>query len=495
MRWIALSWQLEAAPAVPGEKAHEFALPPREALGWWALQFSPRVTWLDEALLIEVSACERLWGGPRALAAELQSRNPAPEARMLRAQGDTSLSALARLRLTMAGQRPPADIPAGLPLHTLTVARPHLDMLERLGCRRWGDVERLPRAGLARRFGMPLRTALDHAWGRLPEVHLWLELPEQFDQKAELPALAERAPELLWSAGRLLRSMQIWLRARQRGVLAFELQWTLDLKRIDGIDLPPFEQITLRTSEPVQETTHLQRLLGERLAQQKMAAPASWLRLRSLETTPWGGSDTSFLPEDNRRGDALHQLVERLSARLGDTSVLTAVPQADHRPDAMQRWLPARDHLSALKTGAVPAKAAKAARTSAPTTATSAIPAMPVMPSIAKIQVRSTGQPDALYPGWLLPDPLRLEIRQGRPWWRGLLQPLAGPHRVETGWWNTPQGAPPQRVLRDYYIAESPAAGLVWIFQERDRPPAADAADAGDAHAPDGSWFLHGLYA
>ena len=466
MRWIALLWRLEAAPAVPGEKAQHIQLPPREVLSWWALQFSPRVAWLDEALLIEVSACERLWGGPRALLAELRARNPAPpEARMLRAHGDTSLVALARLRLLVLGRRPPDDCPAGLPLHTLMAARPHLDMLERLGCQVWGDVEKLPRAGLSRRFGAPLRAALDLAWGRLPEVHLWLELPEQFDQKAELPALAERAPELLWSAGRLLKSMQIWLRARQRGVLALELQWTLDLKRIDGVDLPPFEQITLRTSEPVQDMAHLQRLLGERLAHQKMAAPASWLRLRSLETTPWGGSSTSFLPEDNRRGDALHQLVERLSARLGEASVLAAVPQADHRPDAMQSWQPARDHLKTLaasgkkKAGAAADKKASAV------------------------------QPDALYPGWLLPDPLRLEMRQGKPWWRGLLRTLAGPHRVETGWWTSPDGTPPQRARRDYYIAESPGAGLVWIFHERLK--ASEAAGG----AEEAAWFLHGLYA
>ena len=470
MRWIALQWRLEPSPAVPGETPPpDITLPTREALGWWGLQFTPRVAWLDEALMLEVSACERLWGGPRALAAALQSRNPAPEARLLRAQGDSSLAALARLRLIAAGRRPPADLPAALPLRTLSAARPHLEMLERLGCLRWGDVEKLPRAGVARRFGMPLRDALDIAWLRQPEVHRWLELPENFELKIELPALAERAPELLWSAGRLLKSLQIWLRARHRGVLALELQWTLDLKRIDGVDLPPSQELLLRTAEPLQDTGHLQRLMGERLAQQKMLAPASWLRLRTLETAPWGGLSNSFLPEDNRKGDALHELVERLSARLGEGSVLAAVPQADHRPDGMQQWQPAKAHLRKLAVRASPAHAGRVVKN--------------------RPALRNDVQPDALYPGWLLPDPLRLDTRHGLPQWRGPLRTLAGPQRLETGWWTSPDGAPPRKAVRDYYIAESPGAGLVWIFQERHRADEHTGLPAKDA------WFLHGLYA
>jgi len=41
-------------------------LPPeaeRTAWGWRALQFTPRVAQVDEALLLEVSTSQRLWGG------------------------------------------------------------------------------------------------------------------------------------------------------------------------------------------------------------------------------------------------------------------------------------------------------------------------------------------------------------------------------------------------------------------------------------------------
>ena len=41
--------------------------------------------------------------------------------------------------------------------------------------------------------------------------------------------------------------------------------------------------------------------------------------------------------------------------------------------------------------------------------------------------------------------------------------------------------------LRDYFIAHSPQAGLVWVYRER---PAPGAAPAGEFR-----WYLQGLYA
>ncbi|MBJ2154987.1 Y-family DNA polymerase [Variovorax sp. IB41] len=452
MHWIALRWSLETdAPDAP-------QLPTPEALGWWALEYTPHVAWQDEALMLEVSACERLWGGRLQLMRQLVAVNPAPDVRMLGAQGATSLIALARLRLFEDNEPRPKDIPAGLPLDTLTAARPHLDLLARLGCRTWGEVAALPRGGLTRRFGTELRTALDTAWGLRPESHDWLTLPDVFEQKLELPALAETAPELMWSANRLLSALQIWLRARQRGARALELQWTLDLKRFNGVNLPPHQQVTVRTAEPTQDLAHLRRLLSEKLALTTLAAPASWLRLRTLETDPWAGASTSFLPEDNRKGDKLHEMVERLSVRLGAHQVVVPCAEADHRPERKQAWRPALQKDKALDKSRKEAKAAAQSQSQ---------------------------QPDAIYPPWLLPEPLLLEMDGERPCYRGPLSKLVGPQRVEAGWWGGKEDGG-QPAIRDYYVAESPEAGLVWIFRER---PSARFS-SGEVR-----WYLQGLYA
>lgn len=462
MQWIALRWQPEdATGATPSDDGNA-----TEALGWWALQFSPHVAWLDEALMLEVSACERLWGGRQQLLRQLDALNPVPLRRLQKVLGATAPIALARLRLFASGRRPPADIPAALPLHTLTAARDKLDLLARMGCTTWGDVAALPRGGLSRRFGPGLREALDIAWGSRPERHVWLTLPEAFEQKIELPALAETAPELMWAAQRLLGALQVWLRARQLGARALELQWTLDRRRSEGVELPPHQSIVVRTSEATQDIVHLRRLMGERLALTTLAAPASWLWLRSLDTTPWAGASTSFLPEDNRPGDRLHELVERLSARLGARQVVVPVARADHRPERMQHWQPA---LRALRT-----------------------------PNAAAASPGDVLPAAGLWPAWLLPEPLRLDVRDGQPCYQGRLRRLAGPQKLETGWWrgndddddNNNDGndndAPTPLALRDYYIAHSPGAGLVWVFRER---------LPGGGVARDARWFLQGLYA
>ncbi|MDM0104022.1 DNA polymerase Y family protein [Variovorax sp. J22R24] len=447
MHWIALRWLPPEATDMPMPP-----MPSDEALGWWALQFTPRVAWVDEALLLEVSACERLWGGRLGLMRQIASLNPAP-VRVQQAQGATCLIALARLRMFARGEQPPPDVPSNLPLDTLSAARDHLDVLAHLGCRTWGDVAALPRGGLTRRFGKELRTALDAAYGLRPESHRWLTLPDVFEQKLELPALAEGAPELMWSANRLLSALQIWLRVRQRGARALELQWTLDLKRLNGVNLPPHQHITVRTAEATQDMAHLRRLISEKLALTTLAAPASWLRLRSLETDPWTGASASFLPEDNRKGDRLHEMVERLSARLGPQQVLVPVAQADHRPERTQAWQPALQSKGRVKTD--------------------------------KPVAASPSQPDAIYPAWLLPEPLRLDMDGERPCYRGPLRRLIGPQRIEAGWWGgVVDGGRP--AVRDYYVAESPEAGLVWIFRER--PATSFASD-------EVRWYLQGLYA
>lgn len=433
MHWIALS------PPEP-----ELAL-----WSWRALQFTPRVARLEEALLLEISVSQRLWRGPaRLLRLLLRARERSHAAVPPHGQGSSSLLALARLRLQQAGEITAAAAD-DLPLWTLSAARVHLDTLERVGCRNWGQLRALPRGGVARRFGAPLLQALDEAYGERPESHGWLTLPEGFDMKLELPATASSAPELMWTAQRLLQLLQAWLRARQLGVLALELEWTLDWRRLDGAPLPGQQRLQLRTAQPTQNMGHLRRLVTEQLARVTLAAPASQLRLRSLDTAPWGGASTCLLPEEQVQGERLHELLERLTARLGPQQVRRVLPLADHRPERMQRWLPARE---------------------------------PDPPYPLPGDSPAPDPREAFYPTWLLEQPLRLEVQHDQPQHGGPLRRLLRLYRIEAGWW---EGQGP--VLRDYFLAHSTLAGLVWIYRERplDRRQAMGQA----------RWFLQGFYA
>jgi protein ImuB len=426
MYWIALQ-------VSPDEDA--------TAWGWRALQFTPRVAFVDEALLLEVGASERLFGGRKRLLRRLLKEGGLQGIPW--AAGESSVVALSLLRLRKAGVPAPEAIPEDLPLSTFTAAEGCLDTLERIGCTTLGQLRALPRAGVARRFGDALLQALDMAFGQRPERYPWLALPASFDQNVELPALATTAPDLLFAAQHLLSRLQAWLQARNLGVLAMELEWTLDLRRIDGKRLPPSETLELRTGQATQDMRHLRRLASEQLARASLSAPANHLRLRTLETVPWGGRTTSLLPEDQKPGERLHELVERLSVRLGERNVTIVQPRQDHRPESMQEWLPARQ--------------------------------------LSEPVPMAGRDDDALYPPWLLREPLRLHVKGDKPWYQGPLQLLTRARRVEAAWWE-PGAAEP--VLRDYFIARSEKAGLLWIYRER------LAADQDRAQ-----WFLHGIYA
>ena len=84
-------------------------------------------------------------------------------------------------------------------------------------------------------------------------------------------------------------------------------------------------------------------------------------------------------------------------------------------------------------------------------------------------------------PLWLLDTPEPLVERDGRPCWQGPLTLLAGPERIESGWWDE------QPVQRDYFVAEDDAHRLLWIYRERlpaSRP----------TRGTRSGWFLHGRF-
>ena len=541
MHWIAL--QPDAAQVLgsqlPGSAGGNEALDaaaiavadPLTALAWQALQFTPKVARValnegEEALLMEISASERLFGGRQPLLRQIYKKNKAV-GHVNYAQAATSLIALAKLQMggggqigvrarstefaagaPLSGNRDPAPICppppiSPLPLHTLAAARPHLATLARIGCNTWGDVRALPRGGVVRRFGAELLDALDRAYGLKPEIYPWLTLPETFAAKIELHAHVETAPALMFGAQRLFKQLQLWLQLRNEGVAALEFGWTMDARRNTARNGGCEGALTLRTAEATQDIAHLQRLLGENLARLTLPAPVLYVSLRTLETEPLALQSASLLLEDAQKGDSLHQMVERLTARLGPENVVQLQTRADHRPEIRQQWIlinnldkfrsfiqanniAEKSNYSRLNTqnnsvSNVGNKLIKTSRTTSP-------------PAPSPL----TLQPDALYPTWLLSEPLPLAVLHGAPHYQGPLTLVAGPQRLETGWFDTP-------ALRDYFIAQSAQAGLLWVFKERlgerlggqSEGRSKAAVKVGftvNPGAASGTWYLHGRF-
>ena len=485
--WIALRTSITTEPS----SGLMDKLTVQRIVASMALGFTPRVALVDEAVLMDVTGSLRLFGGLARLMALLDVRLTSffdthhVAVHTGRAQGATSLIALGRLRLQAESPAATKRV-AELPMHTLSAVLPHHSVLERIGCRTWDDLLRLPRDGVARRFGAELLEALDRARGSTPDDYEWLVLPEAFEEKIELEALAIHGPELMAGVERLLAGLQAWLLGRQSGLSALRLTWHLDRRR----DVPPTGELEIRTASPAQDLSHMARLVAEHLAQQQLPAPVHSLSLQSLATellVDSAAATASLLMQAQHQGDSAVELVERLSARLGDTCVQAWQPCADHRPEHMQRWTPAKIAIKSIaatarknwssgqnymqkwqkKTFAGPAKGVKS------------------MPGT---------QTDALYPSWLLPEPQRLATEGNSPVYQGKLTRLAGPQRLEaTGWLAASEGAyqahaerhtPP--TMRDYYVYRSEQGSLLWIYSVRLEKPVLQLRH---------NWYLHGFFA
>lgn len=164
----------------------------------WALQFTPCVSIDDasEALLLEVQSSLRLWGGKEKLCQRLTLGWhafgwSAPDTIQM-ACGPTPRAAL-WVALCMPPSTPshPDETLHLLPVDIIKEAQPHIELLQRMGIRTIGQLNALPRGGLNRRFGKSLLQALDSAYGRAPDLRVWIRSPEFFRQERELPARAD----------------------------------------------------------------------------------------------------------------------------------------------------------------------------------------------------------------------------------------------------------------------------------------------------------------
>ncbi len=412
----------------------------------WALQFTPRVARVDQAVLLEVEQSLRLFGGEDRVH-ELVEAGAVELGITALAWAPTSLAALACARVGIrdgfAG--PLAKVLDALPYECVDAVNVHGATLARLGCRTLADVRKLPRGGISRRFDSQLLLALDQAYGLRPEAYPWVTLPDTFSAKLELPGRVDTAPALMFGARRLLVQMGGWLCARQCGVKAFTLHWCHDVMRAK--DAGDGGEITVRTAQPTQNVDHLSRLLTENLAKVTLKAPAGDLVLSATEVNPFIEENRSLIPDDRATGEAIDLVLERIEARLGKKRVLRPVLAEDTRMEWMNHWQPMNAKRPATKVRQVPGP----------------------------------------QPTWILKTPLKLDVKGERPLYQGPLQLLLGPERVEGGWWHRVQDAGGgQRSLnvgRDYWVALSQHAGALWIFQQRLPKDAA------------ASWFLHGLFA
>ena len=403
-----------------------------EGLAHYAMSRTPFVSLEPpDALLLEVQGSLGLFGGLTALleglCKDLAARAetvtigvaPTPRAALWIARG--APGQIIENAAMLAGRL------ARLPLTVTGWPERTLEACTRLGVATLGELRRLPRDGLARRFEGSVLTELDEAYGERPTPRRRHVLAERFTERLELPAECEGVDHLGPCCADLLGQLAQFLRVRDAGVVALAFMF---LHR----DQKP-SCVRLGRALPAASAADWQGLLAERLPRVSLAAPVCAIVLRSGSLMPLAGTSGELqgCGTRTREAEAL-RLLDRLRARLGETTVQGLRLVSEHRPEAAYRRV--RAELPPARSGG------------------------------ARL-------PQAARPMWLLEAPEPLDLEHGEPWHRGALRLESGPERIESGWWD---GA---GIARDYYVARTTRGVRLWIFR----------GGTGDR-----GWFLHGVF-
>jgi protein ImuB len=390
----------------------------------WAMQCTPSVA-LDfpDLLLLEVSGSLKLFGGLAQIVARLRQGLAAMgySARLAAAPTPRAASWFARAGKSclIADAAMLEGELSALPLSVLQSGEE--EALSSIGAGSIGDLLALPRAGLARRFGQGLLNALDQALGRLPDPRGFCVLPEKFGAAIELPAEATQAEALLFAAKRLLAQLEGFLAARAAGTRRLRLSLSHRAA--------PATRLELGLVASCREAAHFALLLRERLQQTALPEPVRAIALEVQAVEPLAHSNQNLFADELSEESNWPRLIERLRSRLGATAVHGIALCADHRPErASARVEPGAKQLA------------------------------------LDFELR---------PFWLLPRPQALEEHEAIPCHHGPLKLLAGPERIESGWWDDAE------VARDYFIARATDAALLWVYRERSAA---------------GAWYLHGIF-
>ena len=423
----ALARELVIHPRNPAEET-ECLL----GLAGWAAQYTPSVAlelppMENAALALEVSGSLKLFRGLERIAGSLRAgcARMGFTARIAAAPTARGAGWLAHTGSERLVADPAAleSALAGLPVRVMTGDAATLEALAAIGATRVGDVAALPRAGLARRFGRQLLDDLDRALGRAPDPRTFFTPPAEFRARLELPAEVTQAEALLFAARRLFVQLEGFLAARAGGVQRLALRLVHREAR--------FTEVPIGLVAPARDAAHFTLLARERLEGLALPAAVRAIALTAGDVVPLAGEALALFDDGAAAPGDWRKLVERLRARLGGAAVHSLAVAAEHRPERASRD-------SAADAGA------------------------------------AVADPPGLRPFWLLPAPQPLEEIDAAPHRGGPLRLLAGPERIESGWWDGGD------VARDYFVAETADRALVWVYRERRAP---------------GGWFLHGLFA
>ncbi len=375
----------------------------------------PGVFWLD------VSGLQRHYRSPAALARTVQRRLVELRFNATVVIGYTRfgtylLARDARGCLVVSDAAAERGAARQAPLERLPLEPETRDLLEKLDVTTVDAFLRLPYAEVLRRFG-----------GEAAEIHRAvcsdLELPVQGDIPASPFLHRTRLSHTEIDAGRLQRQVEILLdalldrlRKEDRAVEALHLWLLLE----DG----SHRHELIRPAAPTCERRPLVDLIELRLRALDLSAGVDELAVDAAHVPAHADQVTLFRTLKRRDPAAGAEALARIRAQFGNHTVVHAVLEDEHLPEAQFRW-------------------------------------QPVVEIVLPRPDTSRGQEPAAM-SWLVRRVLQRPTEVPPP-----RSSAHGPFLISGGWWHVRGAGLPGGADRAYYFIRSPNGTLEWVYYDR----------------------------
>lgn len=450
---------------------------------------SPHAENTDYGLLLDVSGCAHLFGGERALLADMQARFLNRGITAHAAMAGTVGAAWGLVRFGSTAKTTPQArrqiiVPEGheaeavlpLPPAALRLSGVHIDLCQRLGLATVGDLAGFARRELTRRFGPSPVLRLEQALGQAGESLNPCLPPPRFLVRHNLAHGVTQMEALAQLIGDLCTRLVAQLDRASQGAQRLDLALTRSDNAVLALSLP--------LAHPCADGGHMTRLFEERLSRLSRGVDAGYgieqLTLAASRTAPisqpqetmsaFGGGQT----RDKRRAApiaALGSLYDRLVSRLGAQVVVRPVPHASYIPERAVRLVPVLTPDKQAPNKQAPNKPEESPYGGLPDPAT-----RPLFMLCA-------------------PEPIEViaEIPEGAPYrfrWRRVLHEITaayGPERISPEWWAGLTGETPahhNRQTRDYYRLEDTQGHRFWVYRD----------GLYDRETTQPRWFMHGVF-
>lgn len=377
--------------------------------------FTPSVSLESPAsLLLEVGGSTHLFGGASDLVAQARGNFAKSGFMPTLALAPTPIAALwlarAKFEISITQRSELRSVLGRLPIQVIAWSKESWNSFDRLGIKHLIDVFRLPRDGLARRFGKDFVRTLDRALGQLPDPRSFWHGPKCCRLNRDLPGELTRIDHILPYVDSMVENLDSELQGHDAAITGMKLVFRHRHQ-------PP-TIVLVRSSVPYRQASCWMELIRAKLTDLTTLAPVHEIQLVSDRFMP--GTAVSFDMFGGRTStrESIQRLVDLLRSRLGPQAVFSMTANADFRPEHTFRS---------------------------------------VEPGETSPQSRC-GLPRPLH---LLPAPVLLRFSGGRLRHRSsVLNLLTGPERIEGGWWAQ------EHWIRDYYQALSSSGVRLWIFHE-----------------------------